>query len=123
MDTPAYLKPGMKEWLLGLPATARLYTSVIPWNPEKCTYKVSCPTDMSPTAILTPRGCMPGTCTAVTWAGEVYPGYGMTGGPGRAIPGTHPVPSQDPYLHISKAKGPTHGQMKAIMGPSYTVVR
>ena len=36
----------------------------------------------------------------VAGAGEVYPGYGRTGGVGRAIPGTPPRPSQDPYLVI-----------------------
>ena len=31
-----------------------------------------------------------------------------------AIPGTSQGPSQDPYLVIYSASGPTHGRMKAI---------
>ena len=50
LDTPAYLMPGIKEWLLILPTVGRLYTSVIPWNPENKASKVSWATDMSPTA-------------------------------------------------------------------------
>ena len=39
----------------------------------------------------------------------------MRVGTGEGYTGTPPVPSQYPYLTIFKAKGPTHGQMKAIL--------
>ena len=42
----------MNLWSLGIPATDRLYTSVIVRNPEKRAYKESCTTDMSPTALF-----------------------------------------------------------------------
>ena len=45
----------------------------------------------------------------------MYPGYGDRVGGGRGYTGPHPVPSQDRYLPYSEAKGPTHGQMKAIL--------
>ena len=45
-------------------------------------------------------------------------------GLGGCLGGLYPVPtqpSQDPYLVYSEAKGPTYGQMKAIIGPGYEV--
>ena len=36
-------------------------------------------------------------------------------GLGEGYTGYPPVPSQDPYLANSEAKGPTYGQMKAIL--------
>ena len=39
-------------------------------------------------------------------------------GTGRAIPVPSPASSQGPIFNIFKAKGPTHGQMKAILDPS-----
>ena len=55
LDSPAYLLPGIWFWSLGLPAVRRLYTSVIVRNPEKCRYKESWPTDLSPTALFSLR--------------------------------------------------------------------
>ena len=34
-----------------------------------------------------------------------------------------PDQSQDPYIHIFKAKGPTHGQMKAFLDYSMRFLR
>ena len=45
LDTPAYLVLGITKWLIILPIPNRLYTSVIPKNPEKWTPKVSWWTD------------------------------------------------------------------------------
>ena len=48
--------------------------------------------------------------------GEGVPGVvGYRVGAGRAIPVPRPTLLQDPYLTYSKAQGPTHGQMKAIL--------
>ena len=45
----------------------------------------------------------------------VYPGWWEDGWvPGGTIPGYYPDQSQDPYLVIIQALGPTHGQMKGI---------
>ena len=82
MDTPAYLVLGIVKWLLILPISHRLYTSVIVPNPEKWLPKVSCPTDMSPTAILLPPYLARGMVYTGPWrvqGGGVYPGYGMAG--------------------------------------------
>ena len=68
---------------------------------------------MSPTTIFLSAASMPGTCTAVTGAGGVYPGYGMDGWGWEGYTGTQTQPSQDPYLAIFSLEGPTHGQMKA----------
>ena len=54
LDTPACSFPGMREWLLILPIFSRLYTSVIPRNPEINDLKVSWSTDLSPTAMFDP---------------------------------------------------------------------
>ena len=79
LDTPAYLFCRITLWSLGLPATDRLYTSVISWNPEKCTYKESWSTDMSPTAylVLAADGVHPLAGLAVL--SLVYPGCGGDG--------------------------------------------
>ena len=98
MDTPAYLVPGIVNWLLILPISDRLYTSVKPWNPEKCTSKVSCATDLSPTTILYP---WLGTLVALVArpGGEGVPGVVGTGGwSGGAIPVPRPSNNPGPYL-------------------------
>ena len=69
---------------------------------------------MSPTTILLLGDTGSATASATPGAGEVYPGWGMTGGLGGAIPGTHQAPSQYPYLVIFLRLGPTYGQMKAF---------
>ena len=49
--------------------------------------------------------------------GEVYPGWW---GPGGWVEGLYRYPgppSQDPYLVYIRPKGPTYGQMKAILVP------
>ena len=85
-----------------MPATTRLYTSVIPPNPEKWRLKESWATDMSPTAswLWSAAGAV-GT-GRVLGAGRVYPGCGIPGGAGRAIPGYYPalVPALVPGSHI-----------------------
>ena len=78
MDTAAYSLPGMRKWLLGFPAAARLYTSVIPKNPEKWSLKVSWPTDLSPTTILL-SAALPLTSYPGVHGGRVYPGWWDTG--------------------------------------------
>ena len=60
--------------------------------------QVSWPTDMSPTTIFYPLYCTVLATLYCREGGGVYPGCGMVGGVGRAIPGTHPIPSQDLYL-------------------------
>ena len=69
---------------------------------------------MSPTTILCSADCMPGTCTAVTGAGGVYPGWWddwVAGGVLYRYPDpSHPrVPysvylDAGPYLRPNKAK-------------------
>ena len=90
---PAYSVPGMKEWLLILPAYTRLYTSVIPWNLEKWTPKVSCSTDLSPTACFD----LADPCTEMYTCGSGgrgVPGVvGRTGGAGRGYTGYPTRPS------------------------------
>ena len=94
----------MTEWLLILPILDRLYTSVIPLNPENRLLKVSWSTDLSPTALLgTADPCTEMyTCGGV--GGGVYPGWGYGRVAGRAIPVPHPQPSQDPYFIIFSLK-------------------
>ena len=102
----------MTEWLLILPILHRLYTSVIPLDPENIGPQVSWSTDMSPTTLflvaehcrLHDRGAGYGEgCTrGSAWLGGCLEGY----------TGTHPGPSQDQIFSIFKAKGPTHGQKK-----------
>ena len=46
----------------------------------------------------------------------VYPGWVWDWvGTGRGYTGTLPDHPRDPYLHIFRAKDPTHGQMKAFL--------
>ena len=42
---------------------------------------------------------------------------------GGAIPGTHQTSSQGPIFNIFKAKGPTYGQMRAILDYSMRFLR
>ena len=96
----------MTKWLLILPVSIRLYTSVIPWNPEIRTDKESWSTDMSPTTLFTPWDdpCTRGwTCPASVVGEGVYPGWWVwVGGREGAIPVPYPQPSRDPYLVIFK---------------------
>ena len=59
---------------------------------------------MSPTTMYWLPGTALTSAVAVPGCGGragVYPGWGIAGWvPGRAIPGTNPRPSQDPYLTI-----------------------
>ena len=69
---------------------------------------------MSPTTILCSGERHVGTGVD-GWGGRGVPGVVRDwGGPGGAIPGTHPVPSQGPIYSIIQSQGPTYGQMKAI---------
>ena len=100
MDTPAYLVPGITEWLIILPILNRLYTSVIVWNPGKCGLKVSCTTDMSPTTILS--ACLSPLVALVARTG----GEGCTRGgvwlgwAGGAIPVPHQYPPRTLIFNI-----------------------
>ena len=114
LDSPAYLVPGIEEWLLILPILTRLYTSVIPWNPEIWSSKVSWWTDLSPTTIFT-SGTPPCTRVAVDDAGVEGCTRGGAGWVGReGYTGYYQIPLRDPYSVIFKVLSPTHGQMKAI---------
>ena len=91
LDTPAYLVPGIRNWLLILPILTRLYTSVKPLMSEIWASKVSWWTDLSPTTILpwcpdplfastglVAGGGVPGVGAGVgTWEGlyRVLPAY------------------------------------------------
>ena len=103
LDSPAYLVPGMSKWLLILLISTRLYTSVIVLNPENRLSKESCPTDMSPTAILHPRDrhCTTRSMPGPRWEGCTR-GMGL-GGCRRGYTGTQSHQSQDPYLVIFEA--------------------
>ena len=98
MDSAAYLFPGMEKWLLILPVLVRLYTSVIPLDPENNGLEVSWATDLSPTTIFY-ETCQGAAVASAAVAGEGVPGvgYGWVGWEG-AIPGTTRLPSRDPYL-------------------------
>ena len=99
MDTAAYLVPGIRKWLLGLPAILRLYTSVIPRNPEKWHYKESWSTDLSPTTILLSR-TDPLTSSVDGAGGEgVYPGWWDEGWLGGVL--YRVLPAYPPGTHIS----------------------
>ena len=50
-------------------------------------------------------------------------GGGMTGGREGCYTGYPAGPSQDPYISIFKAGGPTHGQMKAFPEVSMRFLR
>ena len=100
MDTPAYLFPEMTKWLLILSILARLYTSVIPRNPENNVLEVSWATDMSPTALFALATCPCGSDTEP----ELYLRGCTRGGDLRVgregYTGTPPVRLQDPYLTL-----------------------
>ena len=103
----------MKEWLLGLPISTRLYTSVIPWNCEIWALKVSYPTDLSPTTLFSPVYVPVNTCVvAVGAGGGVYPGWGYGVGlgglyryPTQTIPGPifKDIPEIRPYPRPNEA--------------------
>ena len=119
LDSPAYLFPGIREWLLILSILTRLYTSVNLRNPENNRLKVSWATDMSPTALFTSRDCMPRPGTAVTVMQGCTRGGEDGWVPGGcwegAIPGTTQHPPIYPYLVIFQASSPTYGPVKAIL--------
>ena len=80
--------------------------------------KVSCPTDMSPTASLAPAVSSPGHSRADS-RGRGVPGVvGDWVGTREGYTGLYPVPTQDPYLTIFSLKAHTYGQMKAILSIS-----
>ena len=91
-----------------MPATARLYTSVIPLKPEIWASKVSWATDLSPTGILHCAGAALTLSVHRAGSGGV-PGVGWDGwyrvGTGRVY---YPGTPQDPYLvifsHIPEAR-------------------
>ena len=100
MDTAAYLFPGMKEWLLVLPAKPRLYTSVIPLDPEISALKESWATDMSPTALYLASACPCGSVPGSELGGRVYPGSGTGWVPEGCYTGYPARPSQTPIFSI-----------------------
>ena len=109
MDTPAYLVPGICKWLLILPILIRLYTSVIPLDPEKWVNEESCPTDMSPTAIFYRCSRLLRVAARVPGGGRGVPGVWDrgTGREGReGYTGTHPVPVPVPVSEANLAPGP-----------------
>ena len=69
------------------------------------------PTTMFIALLSSVHGC---TGTGVVREGCTR-GSGDRGGAGRGYTGTPPRTLPGPYLVISEAKGPTHGQMKANM--------
>ena len=78
----------MTKWLLILPIYLRLYTSVIPLDPEICLAKVSWSTDLSPTTIYLVAAARAAWCTPVhggCGVAGVYPGYGYWVGPGGVL--------------------------------------
>ena len=90
----------MKKWLLILPTILRLYTSVIPRNPEKWTHKGSWSTDLSPTTIFTP-GCSPRVPGYMYWGGwRGVPGVVGYWVGWRGYTGTHQYPVPGPILVI-----------------------
>ena len=100
LDTPAYSVPGIQEWLLILPIFNRLYTSVIPWDPENKPLEVSWSTDMSPTTILRPRSRLLRVAARVPGVVGCTRGGGMRVGREEGYTGYYPPPSQDPYFII-----------------------
>ena len=80
----------MREWLLILSIPTRLYTSVIPGNPENNGLQVSWATDLSPTALFTLAALPLHAPVAMPGAGRGVPGVGMLGGSGGAIPVPRP---------------------------------
>ena len=79
---------------------SRLYTSVIPPNPEKCGPKVSWSTDMSPTTSFSLAALPVYPLTGLAVLSLVYPGWGMRVGTWEGYTGYYPPSSQDPYLVI-----------------------
>ena len=67
---------------------------------------------MSPTTTFSLAAVPVNTSVVDMGAGRVYPGYGMTVGPGEGYTGTQPgpIPGLD-LVHILRYS-PTHGQMK-----------
>ena len=115
LDTAAYSLPRMKEWLLILPILSRLYTSVIPWNPEINGLEVSWSTDMSPTTIFLESGHPRIYIRTSTGGAGVYPGWWRTVGAWEGYTGYYPPAILGPIFSIFKAKGPTYGPKKAIL--------
>ena len=114
MDTPAYLKPGMKEWLLYLPILYRLYTSVIVLDPEILAHKESWSTDLSPTALFAQRHCTRGSTDVMGTTGMVgrgVPGVGRSGRVREGYTGYYPAAIPGPIFNIYLKTGPTHGRM------------
>ena len=97
LDSAAYSFCGIHLWSLGLPILNRLYTSVIVPDPEKWTYKESWATDLSPTALFTPRD-RHGSMQRVDSAGRRgVPGVRDEGGSRRVLPGYSQDHPRDPY--------------------------
>ena len=113
LDTPAYLFPRMKEWLLILSIFYRLYTSVIPLVSEIWALKVSCATRLSPTTIFSQRAVPVHPCSQPGHASGGVPGVeglgGYLGGLYRVLP-RHPprtifshIPRLRPYPRPNEA--------------------
>ena len=73
---------------------------------------------MSPTTLFSPGSSTSAGAAGTMGRGGVYPGCGMAGWAGRAIPVPYPAPSQDPIISHIPGLSPTYGQMKA----KYTVL-
>ena len=117
LDTPAYLLPRIREWLLILPISDRLYTSVNPLDPEIHRLKESWPTDLSPTALFDSRDTPRGSTDVMGPTGMVGEGCtrgsgdeGRLGGLYRVLPRYPPrthiyhIPGLRPYLRPNEAK-------------------
>ena len=70
---------------------------------------------MSPTTIFTTGLLLHAVRLVHRGLVQGVPGVWGLVGAGRGYTGYPPDRPRDPYLVISQAKGPTHGQMKAIL--------
>ena len=78
---------------------------------------------MSPTALFSLAEHRVQHLSVLGWPGGVYPGWGVGGWAGRAIPGYYPAMLPGPIFNINLASGPTYGQMKGFSDYSMRFLR